>query len=73
MEDDVFIIDARPAPDDFVRICDCCNSPLSNDEGICLEKCHITEWGLICAKHLGKQKPLKTYLEGDNLRNEWWF
>ena len=55
------------------RVCDYCNVPLVDEEGIAVEDCFSTEYGLMCAGCLGGIKPLTSHRKGDFVKNESWY
>lgn len=55
------------------RVCDYCDKLLVDEDGIAVEDCFSTEYGLMCGRCLGRIKPLSSYKQGDNVKNEPWY
>ena len=55
------------------RVCDYCNDILIDGEGIALEKCHLTDYGLMCNTCLGETKPSATYSRETDVSKEQWY
>jgi hypothetical protein len=72
MDDNPFIIKVTLQEGD-PRVCDYCNKFLVDEEGVAVEDCFSTEYGLMCKKCLGTIKPLSSHRQGDNVKAEPWY
>lgn len=55
------------------RVCDYCNKLLVDEEGITVEECHSTDYGLMCRGCLGSIEPLRSHVAGVNVKKEGWY
>lgn len=67
-----FIIHVR-LEDGDPRVCDYCDRLLVDEEGIAVEDCFSTDYGLMCRKCLGRIKPISSHRQGDNVKTESWY
>jgi hypothetical protein len=67
-----FVIHVR-LQDGDPRVCDYCNRLLVDEEGIAVEDCHSTDYGLMCNRCLGGIKPFSSHKQGDFVKNESWY
>ena len=72
MQDEPFIIHVR-LQDGDPRVCDYCNKLLVDEEGITIEECHSTEYGLMCRGCLGSIKPISSHKTEVNVKQERWY
>ena len=72
MENNEFIIHVR-LEDGDPRVCDYCNKLLVDEEGIAVEQCHSTDYGLMCKGCLGDIEPISSYEAGVNVKRESWY
>lgn len=72
MEEHDFIIHVR-LQDGDPRVCDYCNKLLVDEEGITVEECHSTDYGLMCKSCLRSIKPISSYEQGLNVKQECWY
>ena len=70
--DDAFVIHVQLQPGD-PRVCDYCNKFLVDEEGIAVEECFSTDYGLMCKGCLGNIKPLTSHKQGEDVKNERWY
>jgi len=54
------------------RVCDYCNRLLVDEEGVTVEECHSTDYGLMCKSCLGDIEPIHSYVAGVNVKQENW-
>lgn len=69
---DEFIIFVRLQEGD-PRVCDYCNKLLVNEEGVTIEKCHSTDYGLMCKSCIGTIEPITSHEAGVNVKQENWY
>jgi len=55
------------------RVCDYCNKLLVDEEGVTVEECHSTDYGLMCKSCLGSIEPMRSYVAGVNVKQENWY
>lgn len=55
------------------RVCDYCNKLLVDEEGVTVEECHSTDYGLMCKSCLGSIEPISSYVAGVNVMGEGWY
>jgi len=55
------------------RVCDYCNKLLVNEEGVTVEECHTTDYGLMCKSCLGSIEPISSYVADVNVKKEDWY
>ena len=55
------------------RVCDYCNKLLVDEEGVTVEECHTTDYGLMCKSCLGSIEPMRSYEVGVNVKQERWY
>jgi len=72
MQDDEFIIVVR-LQDGDPRVCDYCNRLLVDEDGVTVEECHTTDYGLMCKSCLGTIEPISSYEERVNVKRESWY
>ena len=72
MKNEPFIIHVK-LQDGDPRVCDYCNKLLVDEEGITVEECHSTDYGLMCKGCLGSIKPIGSYRQGVNVKQERWY
>lgn len=69
---DEAIIEVK-VPEGMPRVCDYCNDIQIDEKAIAIKKCHLTDYGLMCNKCIGKIKPIVTYSEGQSVFYEFWY
>lgn len=62
-----------PLQDGDPRVCDYCNKLLVNEEGVAVEECFSTDYGLVCENCLGTIKPISSHGNGEYVKNEPWY
>jgi len=67
-----FVIHVR-LQDGDPRVCDYCNDLLVGEDGLAVEDCFSTDYGLMCKECLGSIEPLTTHKQGEDVRNESWY
>ncbi len=72
MQEEPFIIHVR-LQDGDPRVCDYCNKLLVDEEGIAVDKCFSTAYGLMCRGCLGSIKPISSHGQGVNVKGEIWY
>jgi hypothetical protein len=72
MSDNPFVIRVTLREGD-PRVCDYCNKFLVDEEGIAVEDCFSTDYGLMCRKCLGRIKPLSSHKQGECVKEEPWY
>ena len=72
MDDMPFIIKVE-LKDGDPRVCDYCAMFLVDEEGIAVEDCFSTDYGLMCRKCLGTIEPISSHTQGDNVKTETWY
>ncbi len=60
-------------PEGSPRVCDYCNDVMVDGKGDVVKKCHLTEYGLMCERCVGKVGSIKTYAAGDSVSKETWY
>lgn len=60
-------------PKKYVRNCETCNTPLTDDNGKAIRKFHLTYSGFVCDRHQNRHKPYSTYHFGDIVIYKPWF
>jgi hypothetical protein len=55
------------------RVCDYCNRLLVGEDGVTVEECHSTDYGLMCQSCLGSIEPIRSYVTGVNVKKESWY
>jgi len=55
------------------RVCDYCNKFLVNEEGVAVEECFSTEYGLMCSECLGSIRLLTSHHVGEYVKEESWY
>ncbi len=73
MEDEKpFVIHVRLEEGD-PRVCDYCNDLLVDEEGVAVEDCFSTDYGLMCRRCLGSIEALSAHKQGENVRHASWY
>jgi hypothetical protein len=55
------------------RVCDYCNRLLVDEDGLTVEECFSTDYGLMCRSCIGSIEPISSYAAGVNVKQERWY